>query len=122
MLGRLALLFVFVEALCYIAVGGSERDYAKVLVGDWEGPYVRDHAMHQKVMRFRADGHWGVVLYAGGGEASMGSEWRIEGDKLVLSYVDGRAYIPHTYRIVSLSKANLVLQINGVTEEWERVE
>ena len=118
----LLLLFALTEVSCCVAFGGTKPNYAKLLIGDWEGPYVPGHALHQVIRRFHPDGRWGVVPYGGRPEEVMGREWRVEGDKLLLTYYDGRAFTPHTYQIISLTAAKLLVEIEGFTEEWDRVE
>jgi hypothetical protein len=107
---------------CDVVSASQHPDYAKLIIGDWEGPHATTVALHQAIRRFHADGRWGVVPYGGGSEEIRGRLWRIEGNKLLLTYLDGRAFATYAYRIVSFTPTKLVLEIDGFRQEWDRVE
>ena len=103
-------------------LAGPSPDYAKLIIGKWEGPGTKTMALHQAVISFHPDGRWGVLPYGGGQEEIMGRQWRIESNKLFLTYLDGRAFTTSAYTIVSFSPVKLVLEIHGIREEWDHVD
>jgi hypothetical protein len=120
-LKRSALMAVL-GASCWMMLAGAPPDYAKLIIGKWESPGTKTMALHQGVISFHPDGSWGILPYGGGQEEVMGRQWRITGNKLFLTYLDGRAFTISAYTIVSCSPAKLVLEIDGSREEWGHVD
>ena len=88
-------------------------DYSKSIVGCWLGP--------RKFAVYHADGTWGLKRNEDAPEDKKGRRYRVEGDKLILTYPgDGNKTESVTYKIISCSKHDLVLELEGQKEEFER--
>ncbi len=91
--------------------GSQPPDYSKVIVGCWLGP--------RKFDVYHADGTWGVKRYEDDVETVKGP-WRIEGNKLSLTYSGDDGTETATYTIVSCTDKKLILEAQGRRVEYTR--
>jgi hypothetical protein len=105
----LALSFLSGPAVC---IAGPSRDYSKLIRGCWLGA--------RKFEVYHADGRWAVKRNEDAPEDTKGRHWRVDGDKLTLTYPGDHGPETAIYTIVSCTEHRMILSIDGHTEEYTR--
>jgi hypothetical protein len=95
-----------------VSIAGPSHDYSKLIRGCWLGS--------RKFEVYHADGRWGVKRNEEAPEDNQGRRWRVEGDKLILTYPGDHGPESAVYTIISCTERKLVLSIDGHTEEYDR--
>ena len=87
-------------------------DYSKRILGCWLGP--------RKFNVYHADGTWGVKRNEDAPENVRGRRWRVDGNKLILTYPGDHGLETATYTIVLCTPHKLILDANGYRQEYTR--
>ena len=95
-----------------VSIAGASRDYSKLIRGCWLGS--------RKFEVYHADGRCGVKRNEDAPEDTKGRRWRIDGDKLILTYPGDHGSESAVYTIISCTERKMVLSIDGRTEEYDR--
>ena len=97
---------------------GSEA-YSKRIVGRW--------GTRNRIVTFHADGTWGVQRHEDAPEGNRGRHWRIEGNKLFLTFPsdDGVGTLVHmdtqAYTITSFTSQRFIATTDdGYEQEYDR--
>ena len=100
-----ALCFTIVFALLSATAGERPRDYSKAILGCWLGP--------RKFEIFHSDGRWGVKRNEEAPEDISGRRWKIQRNKLIITYPGDHGMETATYTILSLTDHEMVLDVGG---------
>ena len=87
-------------------------DYSKLIRGCWLGA--------GKFRVYHADGTWGVKRNEDAPEDTKGRRWRVDGNKLILTYPGDHGSETAVYTIVRCTERQMVLSIGRYTEEYTR--
>ena len=87
-------------------------DYSKLIRGCWLGA--------RKFRVYHADGRWGVKRNEDAPEDTKGRRWRVDGNKLILTYPGDHGSKTAVYTIVRCTEREMVLSIDRYTEEYTR--
>jgi hypothetical protein len=114
---HLKLAIVSIVALWFLAgpavsIAGPSRDYSKLIRGCWLGS--------RKFEVYHADGRWGVKRNEDAPEDTKGRRWRVDGDKLSLTYPGDHGLETAVYTIISCTEHKMILFIDGQTENYDR--
>ena len=96
----------------FVTIAGPSPDYSKLILGCWLGS--------RKFEVYHADGRWGVKRNEDAPEDSEGRRWRVDGNKLILTYPGDHGAETATYTIVSCTERKMVLENDGSREEYDR--
>jgi hypothetical protein len=94
-----------------VTIAGPSRDYTKLIVGCWLGP--------RKFDVYHTDGSWGVKRSEDAPEDIRGRRWRVEGDKLFLTFPGDNGMETADYTIVACTAQKLILYA-GRRQEYTR--
>ena len=88
------------------------EDYAKRILGRWLGP--------RKYVTFYADGRWGVQRNENAPIEINGRRWRIEGNKLLLTWRGDTGLITAESTITSFTTKQFITEADGhkTTYDW----
>jgi len=88
------------------------EDYAKRILGRWLGP--------RKYIAFYADGRWGVQRNEEAPIEIDGRRWRIEGDKLLLTFRGDTGLVTAESTITSFTTKQFIIEVDGHknTYDW----
>jgi hypothetical protein len=87
------------------------EDYAKRILGRWLGP--------RKYIAFHADGRWGVQRNEDAPIEIDGRRWRIEGDKLLLTFRGDTGLVTAESTITSFTTKQFIIEADGHKETYE---
>jgi hypothetical protein len=90
----------------------ASPDYSKLIRGCWLGA--------GKFRVYHADGTWGVKRNEDAPEDTKGRRWRVDGNKLILTYPGDHGSETAVYTIVRCTERQMVLSIGRYTEEYTR--
>ena len=107
-----ALVLISFIAPHIVSIAGPSRDNSKLILGCWLGP--------RKFRVYHADGTWGVKRNEDAPEDISGRRWRIEGDKLILTYPSDHGFDTGIYKIISCTEHELILDADGYIEKSQR--
>jgi hypothetical protein len=109
----LPILFCLVAAGVSVASPNVSESFSKRILGRWLGP--------RKFVVFHSDGTWGVQRHETAPEEIDGRRWRIEGNKLILTYPGNRGPLTSRDSIISFTPQKLIVQSeDGYKEVYER--
>ena len=100
-----------VLAVVALKAGDVPRDYSKEIVGCWLGP--------RKFEVYHTDGTWGVKRNEDA-PRTLRQARRVERDKLVLRYPSDRGFDTATFKIISCTEHELILDADGYTIKYTR--
>lgn len=87
-------------------------DYSKRILGRWLGP--------RKYYIFHANGTWGVQGNEDAPEDIDGRRWRIQGNKLFITFRGDNGLLTVDYTIVSFTAKSFITEADGHKEVYER--
>ena len=87
------------------------EDYARRILGRWLGP--------RKYTVFHADGRWGVQRNEDAPIEISGRRWRIEGNKLIWTFVDEPAADAFVQTIITFTAKQFVTEIEGSKKTYD---
>jgi hypothetical protein len=109
---RIAVVLVSFCAAAY------STDYSKRLLGAW---VVHKPRRADRIEIFHPDGTWGVRNFDfSQPEDIKGRRWRLDGDRLILTYPTDHGFDTATYKIISFAADRFVTDVGGQRFEHTR--
>lgn len=109
---RCAILLVSLLALVACAAPKESDDYSNRILGRWLGS--------RKFSVFHADGSWGVQRNEDSPEEINGRRWRIQGNKLLLTFKGDTGLETAEFTIISMTAQRFVIEADDYKESYDR--
>jgi len=95
-------------------------DYTTLLVGHWR---IHRPGRPDRIVIFHSDGTWGVRNWDfSKPEDIRGRRWSVEADRLVLTYPSDHDFTTHAEKIVSITRARFVTEVDSSRFLYTRIE
>ena len=108
----LVTLILLLAVVATFAAPKEAPDYSKRIVSRWLGS--------RKFAIFHANGTWGIQRNEDSPEDIDGRRWRIQGNKLFMTFRGDHGFQTTEFTIISFSPQKFITEVDGHKETYDR--